>query len=142
MQNIEWRGVTVSDTTFIDYGQREFFGKSFLAAPISWINIGNAAPPTNQSPRREVVLKNVFLDEGAFYGFSSLPYRYTPASASIDLIYVSGLVMNVSNFGQVGHNLYDAQHVFIEKSRYGWSHDAFAAIALRNVGSAILDQLT
>jgi len=51
-------------------------------------------------------------------------------------------VMNVSNFGQVGHELYDAQRVFIEKSSYGWSHDALAAIALRNVGSAILDQLT
>jgi Pectate lyase superfamily protein/Carboxypeptidase regulatory-like domain len=143
VQNIEWRGITISDTTFIDYGQRpDFFSKSYLAAPISWINIGNAAQPTNHSPRREVILKNVFLDEGSYWGLSSLPYRYIPQSAPIDLIYVSGLVMNVSNFGQVGHELYDAQRVFIERSRYGWSHSAFAAIALRNVGTAIFDQLT
>lgn len=142
VENLEWRGVTVTDTIFIDYGQRPFFGKTGLGASIAWINIGNAAPPTNRSPRRQVVLKNVFLDEGSFFGFSSLPYRYTPASAPIDLIYVTGLYMNVSNFFQVGHELYDAQRVFIEKSTYGWSQNATAAIALRNVGTAILDQLT
>src|SRR5215212_10105302 len=103
VQNLEWRGITVTDTTFLDYGTRELFSKTGIAAPISWINIGNAAPPTNLSPRREVVLRNVFLDEGGFWGLSSLPYRYTPQSAPIDLIYVTGLVMNVSNFDQFGH---------------------------------------
>lgn len=143
VQNIEWYGITVSDTTFLDYGQRaELFGKSGYAAPISWINIGNAAQTTNLSPRREVVIRNVFLDEGAFWGLSSLPYRYTPASAPIDLIYVSNLEMNVSNFGVFGHQLYNADRVFVEKSRYGWSHNAAAAIALNNIGAAILDQLT
>ena len=142
VQNLEWRGVTVTDTTFLDYGTRELFAKTGVAAPISWINIGNAAPPTNNSPRREVVLRNVFMDEGGFWGLSSLPYRYTPQSAPIDLIYVTGLVMNVSNFDQFGHQLYDARRVFIEKSRYGYSLNASAAVALRNIGNAILDQLT
>jgi hypothetical protein len=32
--------------------------------------------------------------------------------------------------------------VFIENSRYGWSHDAAAAIALSNIDAAILDKLT
>lgn len=142
VENLEWRGITVTDTTFLDYGTRELFSKTGVAAPISWINIGNAAPPTNLSPRREVVLRNVFLDEGGFWGLSSLPYRYTPQSAPIDLIYITGLVMNVSNFDQFGHQIYDARKVFIEKSRYGWSQNATAAIALRNVGAGILDQLT
>jgi hypothetical protein len=143
VENLQWRGITVTDTTFLDYGTRpDFFSKTGLAAPISWINIGNAAPPTNVSPRREVVLRNVFMDEGGFYGLSSLPFRYTPQSAPIDLIYVTGLVMNVSNLNQFGHQLYDARQVFIEKSRYGWSRNATAAVALRNVGTAILDQLT
>lgn len=141
VENKEWRGVTVTDTTFLDYGTRELFGKTGIAAPISWINIGNAAPPTNTSPRREVVLRNVFLDEGGYWGFTSLPYRYQPQSAPIDLIYVTGLVMNVSNFDQFGHNLYDARRVLIEKSRYGYSQNAMAAIALRNIGNAILDKL-
>src|SRR5215203_1667896 len=81
VQNLEWRGITVTDTIFLDYGQREFFGKTFLAAPISWINIGNAAQPTNLSPRREVVLRNVFLDEGGYWGLSSMPLRYQPQTA-------------------------------------------------------------
>jgi hypothetical protein len=141
VQNLEWYGITVSDTTFLDYGQRELFSKTGYGAPISWINIGNAAQPTNLSPRREVVLRNVFLDEGAYWGLSSLPYRYTPQSAPIDLIYVSNLEMNVSNFGQYGHNLYNADRLFVEKSRYGWSHLAAAAIALNNIGTAVLDQV-
>jgi hypothetical protein len=142
VQNFEWRGITVTDTTFLDYGTRELFSKTGIASPISWINIGNAAPPTNVEPRREVVLRNVFLDEGGYWGLSSLPYRYTPQSAPIDLIYVTGLYMNVSNFDQFGHLLYDARQVFIEKSHYGWSQHATAAVALNNVGTGILDQLT
>lgn len=143
VQNLEWRGITVTDTTFLDYGTRpDFFSKTGIAAPISWVNIGNASQPTDLSPRREVVLRNVFMDEGAAWGLSSLPFRYTPQSAPIDLIYVTGLFMNVTNFGLFGHQLYDARQVFIEKSQYGWSHNATAAIALRNVGTAILDQLT
>ena len=142
VENIDWKGVTVSDTTFLDYGNRDgFYSKTGLAAPISWINIGNAAPPTNDSPRREVVLRNVFLDEGAWWGLSVLPYRYNSPSAPIDLIYITGLVMNVSNFDQFGHQIYDAQRVFIENSSYGWSHNAAAAIALNNVSTAILDHL-
>jgi hypothetical protein len=52
VQNVQWRGITVTDTTFLDYGTRELFSKTGIAAPISWINVGNAAPPTNLSPRR------------------------------------------------------------------------------------------
>jgi len=142
VQNVEWYGITVSDTVFLDYGLRELFGKTYLAAPISWINIGNAAAVTNHSPRREVIIRNTFLDEGGYWGISSLPYRYTPPSAPIDLIYITGLQLNVSNFGQYGHLFYDARHVFIENSRYGWSHNAAAGIALANVGTAIFDKLT
>ena len=142
VENLEWRGITVTDTTFLDYGCRpDFFSKTGIAPPISWINVGNAAPPTITSPRREVVLRNVFMDEGGFWGLSVLPYRYQPESAPIDLVYVTGLYMNVSNFGPFGHQIYDARRVFIEKSHYGWSHNAAAAIALNNVGTGILDQL-
>ena len=142
VQNLEWYGITVSDSVFLDYGSRpELFGKTGLGAAISWINIGNAAPVTNHSPRREVVIRNTFLDEGGYWGISSLPFRYSPPSAPIDLIYITGLEMNVSNFGQYGHMFFDPQRVFIENSRYGWSHDAAAAIALANVDTAILDRL-
>jgi hypothetical protein len=142
VQNVEWYGITVTDTVFLDYSLRDLYGKTGFAAPISWVNIGNAAAVTNISPRREVVIRDIFLDEGGYWGLSSLPYRYTPASAPIDLIYITGLQMNVSNFGPSGHLLYDARRVFIENSRYGWSHNASSAIALANVGEAIFDKIT
>jgi hypothetical protein len=142
VQNIEWKGVTIADTVFVDYGQRaELFGKLGLAAPFSWVSIGNAAAPENYSPRREAVIRNVFFDEGALSGLSSIPYRYLPASAPVDLLYVSGMYMNVSNLGTSGNYLYGLERVLIENSHYGWSHSADSAINLLSVGNAILDQV-
>src|SRR6185369_9133726 len=142
VQNLEWYGITVTDSVFLDYCLRPIYGKTGLAAPLSWVNIGNAAPVTNTSPRREVVVRDTFLDEGGYWGLSSLPWRYDKPSAPIDLIYITGLQMNVSNFGQYGHFFFNVQNVLIENSRYGWSHFAAAAIALQNVDTAILDKLT
>ena len=60
----------------------------------------------------------------------------------IDLIYISGLKMNVSNLGTAGHQFFDVRHVLIENSHYGWSHNTGAAIDLYRTTHAILDQLT
>jgi hypothetical protein len=140
VQNLEWKGVTIVDAVFADYGQRaELWGKLGLAPPYSWVNIGNAAPPESSSPRREATIKNVFLDEGGFFGLSSTPDL--AVSAPIDLIYVSGLYMNVTNLRASGNYLYGSRRVMIAKSHYGWSHNADAAIDLRSVGNAILDQV-
>ena len=54
VENIEWRKFSISNSIFLDYGLREFFGKTGMGAPLSWINIGHAAPTTPGSPRREV----------------------------------------------------------------------------------------
>ncbi len=140
VQNIEWKGVTIADVVFADYGQRaELWGKLGLSTPYSWVNIGNAAAPDSNSPRREVTIKNVFLDEGGFFGLSSTPNL--PESAPIDLFYVSGLFMNVTNLATSGNYLTGLQRVMIVNSHYGWSHNADSAIDLRSVGNAILDQL-
>ena len=142
VENIEWKGVTIVDAVFADYGQRAgFYGKLGLAPPYSWVNIGNAAAPESSSPRREATIKNVFLDEGGFLGLSSTPYRYLPASAPIDLIYVSGLYMNVTNLAAYGNYLYGPQRALIVNSHYGWSHNADAAIYFLGAGNAILDQV-
>jgi carboxypeptidase family protein/pectate lyase-like protein len=143
VENIEWRGVTVTHTHFVDYGQRpDFYSKTGLGAPFSWINMGNAAQPESDSPRREVIIRDVFLDEGAYVGITCLPYRYGPPSAPIDLIYITGLRMNVPNFRTSGHLFYDARRVLVEKSSYEYSHNADSAVSLISVGNAILDQLT
>ncbi len=142
VQNFQWKGITVTDVVFTDYGQRpELFGKLNLGAPYSWISIGNAAAPQNTSPRRAVEVRNVFFDEGSLNGLLSLPFNYQPATAPIDLVYVSNLFMNVSNLGTSGHYLEGPQRVLIENSHYGWSHNADAAINLRLVGNAILDRV-
>jgi hypothetical protein len=142
IQNIEWKGVAISEAIFADYGQREeLYGKLDLAPPFSWVSIGNAAVAERDSPRREAIFRSVFFDEGALTGLSSIPYRYLPPSAAIDLVYVSGIYMNVSNLKSSGTYLYGPQHLLIEKAHYGWSHNADSAITLLSVGNAILDEV-
>ena len=140
VQNLLWKGVNIADAVFADYGQRAgFFGKLGFGAPYSWINFGNAATPESGSSWREATIKNVFLDEGGFFGISSTPNLLT--SAPIDLIYVSGLFMNVSNLVSSGNYLSGLKHALIVNSHYGWSHNADAAIDLRSVDNAILDEV-
>src|SRR5256714_5430990 len=140
VENIEWKAVTVTDTVFTDYGQRpELFGKLGQGAPLSWVNVGNAAATSNDSPRREAVFRNVFFDEGGLSGISSLPERFQPKSATIDLLYVTNLRMNVSNLGTSGLYLSGLRGAFVENSFYGWSHNADSAINLIGAGNAILD---
>jgi hypothetical protein len=142
IENIEWKGINVVDSVFVDYGQRgELYGKLGLAAPFSWVSIGNAAAPESKSPRREAVIRRVFFDEGALNGISSVPYHFAPTSAPVDLIYVTGMFMNVSNLGTSGNYFYGPRRLLIEKSHYGWSHHAGAAINLFSVGTAILDRV-
>lgn len=134
--------MTVSDTVFSDYGLRpELWGKLDIGAPFSWISIGNPAAPESSSSRREAVVRTVFLDEGALFGLSSIPFDYLPATVPIDLLYVSGLFMNVSNLGTSAHYLRGPQRLLIENSHYGYSHNADSAINLLSVGNAILDQV-
>jgi hypothetical protein len=141
VQNLEWKGITVNDTVFTDYGRRpELFGKLSLGTPSAWVNIGNAAASQSISPRRQAVIKTVFFDEGGFFGLSSL-HTSLPTSAPIDLVYVSGLYMNVTNLNASGNYLFDVERVLIENSHYGWSHHADSAINLLSVGNAILDKV-
>lgn len=142
VQNLEWKGIVITNTVFADYGQRaELYGKLDITAPLSWVSIANAAPPESSSPRREAVIRNVFFDEGALNGLSSVPYNYFPATAPIDLIYGSDMFMNVSNLNASGNYFHGPRHVLIENSHYGWSLLAGAAINLLGIENAILDQV-
>jgi hypothetical protein len=141
VQSVNWKGLTIADSIFIDYGQRpELYGKLSLASPFSWAGVGNAAAPETDSPRREVVIRNVFTDEGALNGLLSRPQLDPPPSARLDLFYITGLFANVSNLNSSGNYLFGLDNVLIEKSHYGWSHAASAAINLRNVNTAIIDR--
>lgn len=142
VQNVEWKRFTISNSIFLDYGLRALFGKMGLGAPLSWINIANAAAITPESQRREIVIRDIFLDEGGWVGISAFPRNWGPATAPIDLIYISGLKMNVSNLGTAGHLFYDVRNLLIENSHYGWSHNTVAAIHINRFENAILNRLT
>ncbi|HEV7889807.1 MAG TPA: carboxypeptidase regulatory-like domain-containing protein [Pyrinomonadaceae bacterium] len=142
VQNLEWKGFTIEESIFLDYGQRgELFSKTGIAAPFSWVELGNAAAVTNDSPRREAVFRSVFLDEGGYFGIASLPARSQPPSAPVDLVYVTGLRMNVSNLGTTGNYLSGMRAALVENSAYGWSTRTDAAIWIEGAVHGILDRV-
>jgi hypothetical protein len=136
----QWQGFTITGTRFIDYGNRAYWSKTVLQPPYSWIMVGGAAPRDAASSWREVVIRDVFLDEGAFIGLSLRP-DLLPPSAPVDLFFIFGLRMNVTNLGAQGHYLVRARRLFIEDSRYGWSHNSSGAMHLSQAGEAILDEV-
>lgn len=142
IENIEWKRFSIANSIFIDYGLRSYFGKMGLGAPLSWINIAGVAPRTADSPRREVVIRDTFMDEGGWVGITAYPHFWGFPIDPIDLVYISGLKMNVSNLGTAGHQFFDVRNVLVENSIYGWSRNTGAAIDLYRTSHAILDRLT
>jgi hypothetical protein len=141
VENLHWKGISVTNCVFSDYGGRpDQWGKLGDSTPLSWINIGNADAVTNDSPRREVSVRDVFLDEGAYIGITVNPDFYPP-SAPVDLFYVSGLRMNVSNLGSAGNYIGGIQGMLIENGTYGRNQNASSAVYIANVRQAILDRL-
>ncbi|HET8781233.1 MAG TPA: glycosyl hydrolase family 28-related protein, partial [Pyrinomonadaceae bacterium] len=142
VENFHWKRFSISNSIFIDYGLRSFFGKMGLGAPLSWINFGSVAPRTPESPRREIVVRDTFLDEGGWVGITAYPHLWGEPIDAFDLVYISGLKMNVSNMATTGHHFFDVRNVLIENSHYGWSKNAHAALDFFRAGHVILDQLT
>jgi Calx-beta domain/Carboxypeptidase regulatory-like domain/Pectate lyase superfamily protein len=141
VQNVEWKAITFTDVVFADYGQRpDIYCKCNYGATWAWVNVGNAAAKTVTSLRREVVFRNLFLDEGGYVGLSSMPTERQPPTAPIDLLYITDLRMNVSNFGTTGNYFETLGDVLIEDAHYGWSHNAGSAIGLHGVGSAVISR--
>jgi hypothetical protein len=139
IQNLEWKDINITTTIFADYGQRPGFHGKTQGATLSWVTIGNPAAADINSPRREVVIRDVIMDEGAYFGIFCQPARYQSPSPPIDLLYITDLFQNVSNLGAPGNLIYDVRNVLIENSHYGFSHHNDAAISLNNVGTAIIE---
>ena len=143
VDNQHWKNFSISNSIFIDYGIRSFFGKMGLGAPLSWINLASVAPKTPESPRREAVIRDTFFDEGGWVGITAYAHLWGDPADLIDLIYISGIKMNVSNMTTYGHDFFYVRNALIENSHYGWSHNADAAIRFsRDTTHAILDRLT
>lgn len=142
VQNVLWKDISITNTKFIDYGYRpDFFSKTPLAAPYSWISIGNAAALEPSGSRREAFLQNLFLDEGGFLGVSSRPDYFGPPSSAPFEVFISQLRMNVTNLQAVGLYLRGARKIFVERSHFGWSTNAAGAMAFTEVGEVVLDQV-
>ena len=142
IQNLEWEGINVEDSIFADYGQRaELYGKMGYGAPLCWVNVGHATPPTADSPRREVVIRRVFFDEGGWQAINSQPARYQSPTVPLDLFYATGLYVNVANFWQPGHYLSGLREVLVEDSLYTWAERADSAIYVSDAKDAIIDRV-
>jgi hypothetical protein len=140
IQNLEWLDIDISTTIFADYGQHPGFHGKTQGATFSWVTVGNPAAVSPDSPRREAVIRDVIMDEGAMFGIFAQPARYQSPSPPIDLLYVTELFQNVSNLGTAGNLIYEARDVLIEDSHYGYSHYTNAAIDLRGIGTAIVER--
>jgi Pectate lyase superfamily protein len=141
IQNLTWKDIAITNTKFIDYGQRpDSYSKTPMGSPYSWIGIGDAEDVESGSSRRDAVIRNVFLDEGALIGITARPDLHGPSSTQFN-VFISAIRMNVSNLAACGIYLSGADKVLIEQSHLGWSHNAAAAIILKNVNDAILDRV-
>lgn len=143
IQAYAWTGISLTGTRFVDYGTRPgYYSKTTYMPPFSWLSVGGAAPLTNLSPRRDIVIRDVLFDEGAFYGLSVRPDFFPlPGGGAISLLYISQLYQNVTNLGEVGLRVQNVDNVLIEDSHFGWSHNTRGAMDLSYVKNAVLDQL-
>ncbi len=140
IENHLWKGVEVTDTVFGDYGQRPGLYGKMIIAPIAWVSLGSAAPVTSDSPRREVVIRRVFMDEGSLHGLLSRPLTSDSGRARVDLVYVHDHIENVGHFQTFGLKLTEVESLLVEKSRYKWSRNASAGVYTQQVGTAIIDR--
>jgi hypothetical protein len=143
IQIYAWTGISITNTRFVDYGTRPgFYSKTTYMSPFSWVSIGGAAPLTNLSPRRDIIIKDVLLDEGAYYAVSVRPdLMPVPNGGPISLLYLSELFVNVTNLGEVGLRIQNVDNVFIEDSHFGWSHNTRGAMDLSYVKNAVLNHI-
>lgn len=144
VHNVWWKGISVTDTNFIDYGERTgFFSKTPYQAPFAWLGVGNAAS-LNGTAQRTITVQDVTWDEGAISGINVNPELFKGPShviTPIDLLYISRLYQNISQVGVLswGNIITNVRQLFIEDSRYVWSRNGSGAIRLSKVDNAIID---
>lgn len=157
IQNEAWRGLSVIDVDFIDYGNLNgvYYSKTPIAVAYAWIRMGNTNTLADANGQNEVRLSRVRMDEGAQYGFFCNP-NYPEASDRIAHVFISGLRLNGSGIsGSTGIYLISVDKVLIERSWIGYtqlvSSSVFpggpttepprTAIRLDSVGDAVIDSV-
>jgi hypothetical protein len=143
VQIYSWTGISITGTRFVDYGTRpNYYSKTTYMSPFSWISVGGAAHLTNVSARRDVLIQNVLLDEGAYFALSVRPNLLSvPDGGPISLLRLSNLYVNVTNLGEVGLRIENVENVLIEDSHLGWSHNTIGAMHLSYIKNALLNHI-
>ena len=70
--------------------------------------------------RREVIMDNLFLDEGGYFELAIRPDIFSIKHVPYD-VYLSRLNVNVNNLFSDGVYIFGATRIFIDRSRFGWS---------------------
>ncbi|HZB47010.1 MAG TPA: glycosyl hydrolase family 28-related protein, partial [Pyrinomonadaceae bacterium] len=133
-----WRGLSVADVDFIDYGVLNgvYHSKTPFNPPNAWIQLNNTAPLDNALAQHEVVIERVRMDEGAYNGiFVNID---TAQSARLAHLRISGLRVNGTGLGGNGVWVQNAERVTIERSWFGYAGFPGTAVALINVDNSTL----
>ena len=133
-----WRGLSVADVDFIDYGVLNgvYHSKTPFNPPNAWIQLNNTSPLDNALAQHEVVIERVRMDEGAFNGI--YVNINTAQSARLAHIRISGLRVNGTGLGGNGVWVQNAERVTIERSWFGYAGFPGTAVALINVDNSTL----
>lgn len=134
----DWRGLSVADVDFIDYGVLNgvYHSKTPFNPPNAWIQLNNTSTLDNALAQHEVVIERVRMDEGAYNGiFVNIN---TAQSDRLAHIKISGLRVNGTGLGGSGVWVQNARRVTIERSWFGYAGFPGTAVALVNVDNTTL----
>ncbi len=130
-----FRGLTVRDTEFLDYGHfnGRFYSKSFFGSN-AWIKVSASSVVTNATGQRAVILQNVRFDEGAYHHVEASSVRYLSAQ---------GIQANVATVtGGTGFYLDNVKYADIKMSNFGLANVARPAVTALNNSNVQMDGVT
>jgi hypothetical protein len=131
-----FRGLTVSHSQFIDYGNLmgAYYSKTPYGNP-AWIKIdGGNVGTADALSQRAVIIRDVRLDEGAKYGIDAKNLSY---------LNVRGVMNNVSGMGgSAGIKMSNVEYATIEQSKFGYPEAARPALLALNNSKVLVSGLS
>lgn len=131
----ESRGLTITDSEFIDYGNFDgtYYSKTPNGNP-AWIKATSTSTTVNAMGQRGIALSNVRFDEGALYALDA---------SGISYIQAKGVLVNVSGMDDgAGINLNNVKYAEIKISQFGHATAPRPAIKAFNNTTVYIDSVT
>jgi len=127
-----YRGLTVSDSEFLDYGHLN--GTYYSKTPegnANWIKLNVTSPIVNATGLRQTLIQNTRFDEGATYAINADGITY---------LQVTGITDNVANVnGAAGITLNNVKYSEVKMSSFGYATNARPAIQAFNNSTVYVD---